>query len=337
MAKKTEKTKPAIGVPFRVIFGEDPFLVSRECQRLLDSLIEPQERQMALYEPKADQAQISDVLDELRTLPFLASKRVVVIKDAESFVKANTELLEEYLDNPSPFGVLILTSTSWDKRIRLHKKLQKTDGLTEVGKIYSNQLPAYITSYAQQNHGIRLDGQCCRLLVELVGDDPGRLCREMDKLAVYVSPAKTVSIQDIEALIGQNRMFDAFGVIDAVSAGQMGAAIGRLRAMFEADRDTEYTVVGAFGYHFRRLFRAKALMLRGDSSSQAALKAGVRFKKDEFLRQAGRFSLPQLGEILAELGRIDFGMKTGQTTASVAMERLILRIFSMQKPPSFQS
>ncbi|MCI0499757.1 MAG: DNA polymerase III subunit delta [Planctomycetales bacterium] len=333
MAKKTDKQKSPAG--FTVIYGADPFLVSRECQCLLDALLDPQERDMALYEPKADEARMSDVLEELATLPFLASRRVVLIKGAEPFIKENLESLEKYIDTPSPSGLLILTATSWDKRLRLHKKLQAAGGLIEVADIKSYQMPAYVTAYAQQTHGIRLDGSCSRFLVELAGDDPGRLCREMDKLAVYVAPAKTVSMQDIEALIGQNRLFNAFDVIDAITAERTGDAITRLRAMFGADRDTEYTVVGAFGFHFRRLFRAKAMIEQGASPQQAAAKAGVRFKTEEFLRQAARLSLPQIGRILAELGRIDIGLKTGQTTASAAMERLILKIFSVQKNASF--
>ena len=324
-----KQQQPPLG--FYVIFGEDPFLVSKKCEKLIDTILDSEDRSMALYEPRANEAQVSDVLDELRTLPFLASKRVVLIKDAEPFVRANADTLMSYLDDMSPSGVLILTVTSWDKRIRLHKKFQKTGGLVEVGKLYSNQLPGYITSYAQQTHAIRLDGQTSRFLVELVGDDPGRLCREMDKLAVYVAPRKTVSPQDIESLIGHNRMFDAFGVIDSVSSGQIGPAISRIRNMFATDKSAEYSVVGAFGYHFRRLFRVKALISKGVSPQQAAAKTGVRFKQNEFLQQAGRLSLAQLAGILAELGRIDFGMKTGQTTAPIAIERLIIKVFSMQK------
>jgi DNA polymerase-3 subunit delta len=315
---------------FYVIFGEDPFLLSKECEKLLDAVLGSEDRSMALYEPRANEAQASDVLDELRTLPFLASKRVVLIKDAEPFVRGSANALMSYLDDMSPSGVLILMVNSWDKRTRLHKKFKNTGGLIEVGRMYSNQLPGYVTSYAQQTHAIRLDGQTSRFLVELVGDDPGRLCREMDKLAVYVAPRKTVSPQDIESLIGHNRMFDAFGVIDSVSVGQMGPAISRIRNMFAADKNAEYSVIGAFGFHFRRLFRAKAMMSRGVSPQQAAAKTGVRFKQNEFLQQAARLSLVQLSGILAELGRIDFGMKTGQTTASIAIERLILNIFSAQ-------
>jgi DNA polymerase III delta subunit len=88
--------------------------------------------------------------------------------------------------------------------------------------------------------------------------------------------------------------------------------------------------VGAFAYHFRRLFRAKALISKGVSPQQAASKTGVRYKQNEFLQQVGRLSLVQIGGVLAELGRIDFGMKTGHSTASIAIERLIIKVFSMR-------
>ncbi|MHC5143719.1 MAG: DNA polymerase III subunit delta, partial [Planctomycetota bacterium] len=122
---------------FYVIVGEDPFLVSRESEKRVDAILGTEDRSMALYEPRASEAQVSDILDELRTLPFLASKRIVLIKDAEPFVRANADALMSYLGDMSPSGVLILTVSSWDKRTRLHKKFQKTGGLIEVGKLYS--------------------------------------------------------------------------------------------------------------------------------------------------------------------------------------------------------
>ena len=148
---------------------------------------------------------------------------------------------------------------------------------------------------------------------------------------MYVAPRKTISVKDIESLIGHNRMFNAFDVIDAIISGQTVVAISRIRNMFQSDKDAEFTVVGAFGYHFRRLFQAKAMISKGLPPQQAALKTGVKYKQNEFLQQLARLSLPQLGWVLSELGRIDFGMKTGQAAAPIAMERLVLKLFAMQK------
>lgn len=329
MAKKRDTQRSAIS-PIYVICGENAFLVSKQTETLLDTLLEPEQRAMALYEPRAEEASVSDVLDELRTLPFLAEKRIVLIKDAEKFASDNQDTIIRYLDNPSPSGILIMTSTAWDKRKKIHKAVQSQGQILEIDTIKSYQLPEYIAGYASRQ-GIQLNQQCSRFLVELVGDDPGRLCSELDKLSLFAAPRTTIAIQDIEALIGQNRMFDAFGVIDAVTAGQAGTALARLRNMLQSDKSAEYSVVGAFGYHFRRLFKVKALIARGNSAQQAATMAGIRFRQKEFLSQVALLSLNQLGWIMAELGKIDYQMKTGQTTASVAIERLIMRLVSMQR------
>lgn len=333
MAKRSspEKTLTHSTLPVCVVFGEDAFLVAKEAEKRLDDLLSEEERMTGLSEPKASDAQIAEVLDELRTVPFLAPRRVVLIKDAEPFLKLYSKQLEVYLESPSPSGVLLMTATTFDGRTRFAKQLRQGGGVVEVASLKTYEMPQYIAGYAKQQHGITLDARSSRLLVELTGDDPGRLCREMDKLALYVAPKMMVTTQDIEQLIGRNRMFNAFEVIDGITTNNAGQALTRLQNMFASDRDTQYTVVGAFGYHFRKLFSARVLMGKGMSAQQATGKAGVWYQKEGFAAQLGRLSLEQLGWMLGELGRIDHGIKTGRTTAPVAMERLVVNLFEMQQ------
>jgi DNA polymerase-3 subunit delta len=331
-----KRTSPANSLtqsipPVCVVYGEDAFLVAKEAEKHLDSLLNEEERMTGLSEPKASDAQIAEVLDELRTVPFLASRRVVLIKDAEPFLKLYSKQLEVYLESPSPCGVLLMTAATLDGRTRFAKLLREIGGAIEITPMKSYELPQYITGYAKQQHGITLDTRSSKLLVELIGDDPGRLCREMDKLALYVSPQKTVATQDIEQLIGRNRMFNAFEVIDGITTNNAGQALTRLQNMFASDRDTQYTVVGAFGYHFRKLFTARVLLNKGISAQQATAKAGVWYQKEAFAAQLSRLSLEQIGWMLGELGRIDHCIKTGRTTAPVAMERLVVSLFEMQQ------
>jgi len=269
-----------------------------------------------------------EVLDELRTLPLFSPVRVVLIKDAEAFIKANNELLEKYLDNPSPSGVLILTAEAWDKRLKFSKKVASSDcaQLIEVEQIKRYQLAGYAADYARSRHSVKLDRDSAELLVELTGDDPGRILRQVDNLALYVHPARAICVKDVENLVGRDRMFNAFEVIDAVCQGRCGQAIDRLRLMFEQNKDSEYTVVGAFAFHFRRLFRARALVDKGQSPAQAAQALGVRWYKERFFEQVKAMGLKQGAAALCELGGIDFGIKTGRTRASVAMERLIIQL-----------
>jgi DNA polymerase III subunit delta len=333
-AKKT--TKPAnASTGFKsvyVIFGQDSYLVRQKVDGLMDSLLKPDQREMALYQPEAEKANGPEVLDELRTLPFLAERRVVLIKDAEPFVTAFGELLEKYLDSPSPTGVLILTVESWDKRKRLAKKIAAGGNaeLIEISEIKPWEMKGFVTGYAQDK-GVRLAPDAADWIIELVGNVPGRLVAELDKLILFKHPAKTISATDVEKLIGNNRVFDAFEVIESLSGEQRPKAFDRLRRMFGADKEAEYRVIGAFAFHFRRLFRVKAMIEKGESEKSAMLKSGITYPKiqEKCQAQIRRYSLENIGQLLGELGVMDWQSKTGQGDVASTMEKFFLRVITL--------
>jgi len=325
MAVKAGKSENSLK-PVYVICGKDKYLVSSECESLLNKLLTAEDRAMALYQPEADKAQIADVLDELRTLPFLAKRRVVVIKDADKFISENRAALEKYFDKPCQSGVFILVVETWPKNTKLAKKLPTMGGLIEVSEIKHGRLAMYAETYVRDKYAKRFDRNAAELLVELAGDDAGRLCSEVDKLAIYIDERKNISVDDVEKLIGHNRMFNAFAVIDAMTAGNGAAAVERLRNMFAADKNAAYTVVGAFAFHFRRLFNARALVDKGMGSQQIAKKLGIWGNNSAFFRQVKKLSLEKTGGLLGELARIDFAAKTGQGDVKAAIEQMVLKM-----------
>jgi DNA polymerase-3 subunit delta len=307
-----------------VIAGKERSLVDMEYRELLDKLVEPAQRMVSLFDADADTVTISQVLDELRTLPFLADKRVVVIKGADDFVSANRQLLEKYFESPSPSGILILTVSSWSAQTKLAKLLSKVGELIPVEQPKPWQLPQRVCQYAKEAYGKEFEKGAAELLVELAGDELGRLYSEVDKLATFADKEKVITANHVELLIGHNRLFNAFAVIDAITSGEISKAVERLRSMFAEDRSTEYTVVGAFAFHFRRLFNAKVLLQKGLSCDQIAKKVRVWSNRDGFFAQVRKLSLKQIGRYLQKLAEIDHAIKTGQTKAQVAMEQLVL-------------
>ena len=57
-----------------VIAGKEESLVNAHCRELLDKLLEPSQRTTGLFDADAASVQASEVLDELRTSPFLTDK-----------------------------------------------------------------------------------------------------------------------------------------------------------------------------------------------------------------------------------------------------------------------
>ncbi|MFQ6036948.1 MAG: DNA polymerase III subunit delta, partial [Sedimentisphaerales bacterium] len=301
-----------------VITGKQEPLVNAECENLLDKLLQPQERPTGLFNADPSQVAASEVLDELRTAPFLTDKRVVVIKGADDFVSKNRSLLESYFDKPCPTGILILTVNSWPPTTKLAKKLPKVGKLIKVAEPKPWLLPRRLTEYARDAHSKKLTDDAAKLLIELVGDEVTRLYSEVDKLALFAHTEKSITENHVESLIGHNRIFGVFAVIDACLAGSAGEAAARLRNMFAEDKSAEYTVIGAFAFHFRRMFNAKVLLEKGVLPNEITKRLRIWGNKDGFISAVRRMSLGQIGSILQRLAAIDFKIKTGQAKAEVA-------------------
>ena len=309
-----------------VIVGKEKSLVDAECEKLLESELSPQQRVTGLFNADPTEVSATQVLDELRTLPFLTERRVVLVKGADKFVSENRELLEKYFDNPCPTGILILTVSSWPARTKLAKRLPVVGQLLSVAQPKRWQLPQRLVQYASDAHEKNLTEAAAELLIELTGDELVRLYGEIDKLALFAHSEKSITEQHIESLIGHNRIFGVFAVIDAVIAGNIAQAIYRLRTMFAEDRTAEYTVVGAFAFHFRRMFGAKVLLENGVDSAEIANRLRIWGDKDRFFAQLRKMSLKQIGSILQQLAATDYAIKTGRAKAEVAAEQLVLRL-----------
>ena len=90
-----------------VIAGKDESLVNSQCRELLDGLLEQSQRATGLFDAEAASVSAQEVLDELRTAPFLTDKRVVRKNGADDLITKNPPLLEKYLDNNSTTGRVV--------------------------------------------------------------------------------------------------------------------------------------------------------------------------------------------------------------------------------------
>jgi DNA polymerase-3 subunit delta len=311
-----------------VIACEDESLRNEKSNELIEQLLEPEYRTLGLLKVDSFEINAPDVFDELRTLPLLSNKRVVLIKHAEKFISANRELLEKYFDNPSPTGILIFSVNKWDSRTRLAKKLSSVGRLISVSQVTGHKLSEKLSAYALDAHGKKLGFNEAHLLVDLIGDNLPQLYTEIDKLALYVHKQSRITLQHIEQLSGHNRLFNCFDVINKCVNGETGRAVDQLRTMFAEDKSSEYTAVGAFAYHFRRMFEAKTMLQDGVNINQITSTFRVWRIKDSFFRNLKLLTFQKIGSYLQNLAATDYAIKTGQTTPRVALERLVIEMAS---------
>lgn len=324
-SKATSSNSKSGGELVFVIAGKDQALVDVQCRRLIHTLVPQDQRDTALLDADPTEP-AQDIFDELRTLPFLASQRVVLIRKADEFITKNRPLLERYFDHPSRTGILVLVVSTWQSNTKLAKKLPAVGKLIRVEPPKPAQLPTHLVQYARQSHQKNLAPAAARVLIELLGPDAARCQGEIDKLALFAADQDAISAEHVNQLIGRDRFFNAFEVIDAVTAGRADHAIERMRAMFAHDRSSEYTFIGAFAWHFRKLFTAKTMQQNGASGREIASTLRIWANKNGFFNQLRLLSLERIGIIIAQLGQMDYQIKTGRTTPQLAAERFVLSL-----------
>src|SRR5262249_7551193 len=109
--------------PVYVVHGEEDFLKRQVVAALRARVLGEGDEAFGLSSHPGDRTSWAAVHDELRTLPFLSPRRLVVIENAEPFVTAHRAQLEKYVAARSACSVLVLEVRSWPSNTKLAKLL----------------------------------------------------------------------------------------------------------------------------------------------------------------------------------------------------------------------
>ena len=306
-----------------VLAGTDGYLLDAARGEVVSAVIGKADPQTCLASFDGD-VELTAVLDELRTMPFLAPRRAVVVRDADAFVAANREELEKYLENPAKHSSLILMVLSWPSNTRLAKLVAR------VGQVYDCSAPqegslARWLSQAAARRGKKLDSRAAEMLEEWMGRDFASLDGEIEKLSLYVGARETITMEDISAVVTATAGPAAFALSNALTGGDAKAALAALEGMLRL-RGDEFRVIGSIAWHVRRAL-SSAEQIRAGEPAERALPRMPFEQRNAFLSLLNRRPLAKLRNDMRLLLRADLAMKTG-TSAHSALQELVVALCS---------
>jgi len=307
-----------------VLYGNDQFLLDAHRKEIVSRTIGDADPQLSLSQFDAT-ADLADVLDTLRTLPFLAPQRVVIVRDADAFISANREALEEYLKTPSQTAVLVLMVSSWPKGSRLYKLVAKIGEAIECS-MDPKASPARWLRQAAAQREKKLDPDAAELLIACKGNDLAALDGEVEKLSLYAGQRETITAEDVSALVISTAGVGAFDVTNAISAGNSAAALKALAGAITR-RGEEFRVLGMIAWHLRKVLKVKRALEAGKSAQQACSSVRVFGNQREFAEMVRRRPMRRIEEDFRGMLRADLAMKTG-AEANAALQKLVVELCS---------
>jgi DNA polymerase-3 subunit delta len=303
-----------------LIIGNDQFMREKEISGIRDKFLSGSESDLnfSVHEPDDPDG----IMDSLGTMPFLAERRVVLVKEAQSMNASTGETIAAYLDNPSDNNILVLSATSDLKKTKLYKNIKDKLEVITADKPEASTLKGWIRSFFRKE-GADIAPGAVDLLVELKGDDTTGVRTELEKLIAF-SGGETIEARHVEELVGSSVTEVIYKLVDAVNSGNAGWAWRIVNSLYD-QKKRPHELIGYLGSYIRKIQKAKLLKARGADVSAVASGIGTRstYYAKRMIRESAGFSPARMEKWITDLYEADRDIKTGRKKDTLAVEMLI--------------
>jgi DNA polymerase-3 subunit delta len=162
--------------PFYLFYGPGEFRMERVLSNLRTLLVPEAARDFNLEILYGDEpVEPEQVINKASSLPFLAARRLIMVRRTESFTADQLEKFLPYLEKPSVSTCLIFISSKTNFSTRFYKKFRSEKAAVLFDELRGNQIAPWIKKTASEDLGMTLDGPSCNYLHAVAGNRPREL------------------------------------------------------------------------------------------------------------------------------------------------------------------
>jgi DNA polymerase III subunit delta len=296
------------------IVGTDSYLAEMALDRLLEAAV-GKEREGAVEVVHGDETTWGRLVEKAQTGSLFVPRRAIVVRNAEA-VKGDEGPLASYLEDPSPGVTLILLATKPDKRRVAWKRYLAEATVTSAEPKRGAALRAYVSDELRRR-GLRLDAEGQEELLERVGQDLRRLLGEVDKLQAFAQGEKTLSAEDVAAVLGRGMARPLYLLSDAIASRDAARCLALLGTLLD-DGEEPLRILGTLHRSLRQVRAVRFLKERRASreeiSARLNLPPNMAFKVPALVEAAGRWSDAELERAVLGIAAQDRDIKNGADT-----------------------
>src|SRR5579872_1783431 len=244
-----------------------------------------------------------DAVAACNALGLFGSARLVLVENVEAWKAADAKPVAAYLRSPTPDTTLALVGGELRKDSPIAKAVAG-HGDVLVWDVSTKAVPRWLAEQFKLC-GVRAEPEACRLLAELVGDDPYELAGEVEKLATWASGGE-VTEADVESLVAPRADSPPWNLTDAWGARDVGGVLRAAERMLDRTGDpvsrTIPRLVASLTKHVRNARAAHRLEASGASAADAAAALGLKpYPAQKLYAQIRNFSGEELDAAVVRL------------------------------------
>ncbi len=315
-------------LPLYLLLGEERFQRSRVIAALRSVAMAGAIPGFNEDEFTAGEASADTVLSAARTLPMMATRRWVLVREVDRWESKSEKSNEDserkadkkgsgaldrlatYAADPSESTVLVLSASKLNGKRKLVSLAKKMGFLVDCGPLPKHALPGWVSATAKAK-GNPIAPSAAELIAEVAGPDLATMSDLLERLSLFIGSGKEITEDTVGELIPIVRPATVWQLVDALGRGDRGAALTLLEKVYEPS-DRGLRLLGVLAWSTRQMLRFQASIARGLRGPAAAKAAGVPpFRARELQQQVGRIPAHVLENWLLLLRDVDLALKGG--------------------------
>jgi DNA polymerase III subunit delta len=294
--------------PIYYLFGEEPYFIDQVSDFIEKNALTEAEKsfnQVILY---GKETEFKTIVDEARQFPMMASRRVIIVKEAQE-MKTLPELIS-YIEKPSPSSILVLCHKykKLDKRTKIAKILDEKAVVFESKKMYDNQVAPWIREFLKSK-GLNTETGVPDIIAEYLGADLSKISNELNKMLLNFTSHKTITLIDVKEQIGISKDFDVFELQRVLGEKNFVKAAMIINYFKEnPTANPAVMVISSLFTYFNKVMIAKSHASLSDQDLSRQTGVNPFFLK-EYRNAAKNYSMSQLIKIFRVLKTADKNSK----------------------------
>jgi DNA polymerase III subunit delta len=305
------------------LFGDEEFLKEEAAAAITAAHLDPATKDFNYDQLRGADLEPETLASIANTPPMMAEWRVVVVREAQALATnaRARSAVESLLERRAPDLALVLVATLPDKsKAQFWERLKRDTVAIEFPALAGADLPGWLMERAEQ-HGLRLDVAAARALAA-TGSELGVLVQELKKLGDFVEEGRTITRDDVAAIVGAVPRQNRWDWFDMVGDARFREARAAIPVLLESGESGVGLIIG-LGTQLLRLGVAAA---GGERALGAALPPHQRWLAGRVAKQARRWSTATIELAVDDLLRADRLLKSASLQDRQVLEELLLRL-----------
>ncbi|QLY26777.1 DNA polymerase III subunit delta [Bdellovibrio sp. KM01] len=310
--------------PMYFLFGEEPYLLNQSVERFKYAVLTEGAIDFNYSLFYASDADIVQVRDAVETLPMMAPRRLVILKEAQELTDKEWSQLEPLIEEPVDSTCFVILASRVDKRKKQIRQLLDKAECVEFKKPYENQVPSWI-NYIAETLGLKISNDAIHLLHKLVGHHLTEIEAELKKLGEFVEGARRIEVQDVAQVVSRSKEESVFDFTKAVGLNDRVKALEYLVHLLDQGQN-EIGIISLVARHIRILLAVKKGMEEGLHGAKLAHYAQVPpYFLENYSEQARLWTAKKLEQTMVVLSETDKALKSSPLSSHIWLENMVLK------------